>query len=332
MLDDPIKKPRGFTLVELLVVIAIIGILVALLLPAVQSAREAARRTQCSNNLKQIGLAMHNRYSAHGAFPPGVKADRIPGLCSFGIGADNLCIGNIPNLQWLLFLYPYLEETSAWAEYSPTMYDTHWVHWPAHLHDRVVAVLTCPSDGFGPNPGKSGGGAGTFWTKSNYYAVSSGRNLGDLGKDIANRIPRWRAVFGVTRETKIAEITDGTSNTMVVAEYLTGAQLSENDLRGHIWGFSPMLFVRATPNSSAPDIYWGVEFCPPIGNLPEHNLPCTRTSVPPSRESPLSRSRHTGGVFTLFADGSVHFVADDINLRVWRHVGFMADGEVETDP
>ena len=329
-------KPRGFTLVELLVVIAIIAILVTLLMPAVQSAREAARRVQCMNNLKQIGLALHERENAYRAFPPGVKADRIPGTCQFDIGHAYLCIGNTPNLQWLLFVYPYLEETGAWTTYSPIMFDTHWVYWPPYTHGRKLSILACPSDGLGRNPGVSGitpdhqdiRGVETYWTKSNYQGIGTGLQWGHLEFDIQNLIPHRQAIFGVTRETKIKDITDGTSKTMILAEGLTGADLNYSDLRGHIWGIANMIFVRLTPNNSAPDRYWGTEFCPPGGSFPEQNLPCELIPSPPHLESPTSRSRHLGGVYTCFADGSVRFISDNIDHTNWKNLGWMADSQV----
>ena len=325
-----LHKPRGFTLVELLVVIAIIAILIALLLPAVQAAREAARRIQCINNLKQLGIAMHNHENSFGAFPAGVKADRIQGTCGFDIGHDWTCLGNTPNLQWLLFLYPFLEETSTWDEYSPIMYDTHWFHWPPKTHDRKVALLSCPSDGFGRNPGRSGGtnSPPTFWTKSNYFGVGSGVQMGDVRLDLQDANYQRRAVFGLARECKVRDITDGTSKTMMIAEVLTGVTIAHNDLRGHPWGWSSMVFVRLTPNNFAPDYYWGTEFCPPGGNLPEDNLPCEKISNPPYRESPTSRSRHPGGVNTCFADGSVHFISENIDTDTWQSLGWLADGAV----
>ena len=329
-------KSRGFTLVELLVVIAIIGILVTLLLPAVNAAREAARRTQCINNLKQLGLAMHNRESAYGAFPPGLKAERTS-QCGFNMGdrnpsTGNLCIGNTPNLQYMLFLYPYLEESSTWDVYSPIMYDTHWVYWPPETRDRKLEVLTCPSDGVGPNPGRTATPPNhSFWAKSNYYGIFSGRNWGDLGLELENLLPpERRAVFGVARETKIKDITDGTSKTMLMAEYLTGLQLPANDLRGHLWGNSPQLFVRLTPNSSGPDVYYETEWCgTPAHNSPRDNLPCRLgPNNPPRANSPGARSRHVGGVYTVFADGSVHFVTDNVALTTWQRLGWMTDGQI----
>jgi len=332
------RKPNGFTLVELLVVIAIIGILVALLLPAVQSAREAARRTQCMNNLKQLGLAMHNRESAHGAFPPGLKAERSA-QCGFNMGdrssAGNLCIGNFPNLPYMLFLFPYFEETAAYDVFSPLMYEKHWSEpaWIATgVTSRKLDILTCPSDGLGPNPGKTSHEPNhSFWTKSNYYGILSGMNWGELGRELEGRLnPGRLAIFSVARETRLKDITDGSSKTIMMAEYLTGLQLPHNDLRGHLWGNSPQLFVRLTPNSSGQDIYYETELCGTAAhNSPQQNLPCRLgPNNPPRANSPGARSRHAGGVYAVFADGSVDFVGDNIDIFTWWRLGWMADGQV----
>ena len=179
--------------------------------------------------------------------------------------------------------------------------------------------------------GRSGNSPPTFWTKSNYFGFGSGIQLGHMQHDIQGLIPTRRAVFGVTRETKVKDITDGTSKTMMIGEVLTGAHTNYNDLRGHPWGIAAMLFVRLTPNSSAPDRYWGSEFCPPDGNLPEHNLPCEIIPNPPILESPTSRSRHVGGVYACFVDGSVRFISDNIDHTTWKFLGWIADGQVTVD-
>ena len=151
-----------------------------------------------------------------------------------------------------------------------------------------------------------------------------------MGKELQNRLPpERRAIFSVARETKVSQITDGTSKTMMMAEYLTGLRLPANDLRGHLWGNSPQLFTRLTPNSSGPDVYYEVEWCGTSAhNSPADNLPCQLgPNNPPRLNSPGARSRHVGGVYTVFAGGSVRFVTDNVAFTTWRRLGAMADGQ-----
>ena len=118
------------------------------------------------------------------------------------------------------------------------------------------------------------------------------------------------------------------SNVDDVKEYLTGLQISANDLRGHLWGNSPQLFQRLTPNSPLPDNYYEREWCgTPAHNSPQDNLPC-RQSPPFAENSPGARSRHPGGVNVVFADGNVQFIEESIDPNTWRNLGWMADGEV----
>jgi prepilin-type N-terminal cleavage/methylation domain-containing protein/prepilin-type processing-associated H-X9-DG protein len=314
------QNPKsGFTLVELLVVIAIIGILVALLLPAVQAAREAARRTECTNNLKQIGIGLHNFASTSGTFPPGIMTKW---RWSYAYTATTG-----PGYEWpyfLHFLLPYLEQQSFYDALHGPKFDipNPWASpskWPAAVRDFGVPMWLCPSDPLG--------GKLTMWwdsatfPKSNYLGFFSGLTDGE-GFD-AN-VASQRAVFGYYLGTKIAKIQDGTSHTMAVAEYLKG--MDDNDVRGGIWtnrAGCHTLFVTLGPNSPAPDRIFNV-FCPPSNNLPGQNLPCVQGDDYDAYASP--RSRHPGGVNVVFCDGSVRFMQDDIDTTTWRNLGWIADG------
>ncbi|MBN2296242.1 MAG: DUF1559 domain-containing protein [Pirellulales bacterium] len=316
------QRQHGFTLVELLVVIAIIGILIALLLPAVQAAREAARRMQCSNNLKQIGVALHGFESQSGEFPPGTMTTKR--------------FSYIYPHQWTYFLYnllPFLEQDSYADALHATKYDLQnpWVaanEWAAVSGISLPGYL-CPSDGVSGlmayTPADSPGfPTGLQLAKSNYLGIFSGLNDGDgyYGTD-----PAIKAVFGYGKGTTLAGITDGTSNTMAVAEYLKG--IGSGDQRGGMYtdrAACQHLFVTLGPNSTQPDIIinWSPYFCPPQHNRPTENLPCFPGTDDEMYASP--RSRHPGGVNVVFCDGSVHFIENDIDITTWRHLGWIADG------
>jgi prepilin-type processing-associated H-X9-DG protein len=313
-------------LVELLVVIAIIGILVALLLPAVQAARESARRTQCVNKLKQIGLSLQIYHGARNSFPVGV------------IGASRFA-----NPQWPYFLHrilPYLEENSLYQVFDVDNRPGDWVQkWPDVLRQGIPA-FQCPSDMANLTHIDSVGN-GPYAT-SNYLGIFSGLSDRDpdieafapaLYSSLQQQIKREQgAVFRFNIGTRFKDITDGASHTMMVAEYLTGVEGFEPGMiRGAFFTHRAgcqFLYVTQTPNSSSPENFWkNVDGCgDPRNNRPELNLPCVAGGDTVNFAS--SRSRHPGGVNVLLADGSVHFVADTIDLNLWRWLGWVTDGNV----
>jgi prepilin-type N-terminal cleavage/methylation domain-containing protein/prepilin-type processing-associated H-X9-DG protein len=329
----------GFTLVELLVVIAIIGILVALLLPAVQSAREAARRAQCLNHLRQLGIALHNYHSAGGGFPAGISVGYESGCeraWGHQQGMNGICPNNPPHLSYMPWLFPYFEATNAYDNmdfsHNVIAVDPFWHgNWPDAALATVVPTLVCPSDGMGNNPVPlATNPVGKFYAKSNYLAFFSGCDDRDVARDIAGEYPEWRAAFGVNRQTRVSKIADGSSHTMLMSEYITGI---ENDFRGYFWGAHAgggSLYTKFTPNTSSPDVLFPkAGWCPPASNDPLSNRPCINGDWPPLETTAAARSMHPGGVNVLMGDGSVRFVSDSIDLGIWRGMASIQGGEVD---
>ena len=321
----------AFTLVELLVVIAIIGILIALLLPAVQAAREAARRSQCSNNMKQVGLALHNYHDTNKSFPSGAWSDSVP---VFG------------NPEWWYFLHailPGMEQASLyegylrfekalWAVPTKPWYGDGPNYWPAELTDKFVPAYICPSDGMGGNWLVINGPIHTF--KSNYLGFFPGINeqttyddAGGGGNVKARTVFRMQNPVRSPTPTNFADILDGTSNTVIVAEYLKG--ISVNSVRGSPTtnrATAQFIYTKESPNSTVADISLPLDgFCMAADNQPELNLPCQ--GIWSTEDTAASRSRHPGGVQGLSADGSVRFFSNTIDvLNVWRPLSYMSDG------
>ena len=304
------RNRSGFTLVELLVVIAIIGVLVGLLLPAVQAARESARRSQCVNNLKQLGVAMQNYHDTHGELP---------------VGNVSCCWGT-----WQMAILPFIEQAQLGDKYqflpkgsqfflNEYRYDTNnaSVTPPVTNLDVVttrIPTLTCPSD----EPQTDPRGV-TFHN----YAANYG-NTNHIGRDhLGPSNPAWVKHFRgpfigfdfdlePKREVRFKEITDGLSNSMMFSETVQG---QNGDLRGFTWwGWSAGFETLAAPNAFDPDTMQRTEDC----NPDQPNPPCLAPSTLANLFRAAARSRHSGGVNVVMCDGSVHFKTDGVDLLTWR--------------
>ena len=308
-------KSNGFTLVELLVVIAIIGILVALLLPAVQAAREAARRTQCINNQKQQGLGMHNFASAYGHFPPGDKL-KVPQMRGFDV---------------FYLILPYIERADIWDQFDLTNDGNYW---PPNLEPRRHEIPTyqCASDvaagkriNFNPVYGPLSLGNCAYACSVDGY-----RNDNGVYPNLSFDSPTGRRpVLYYDSKTTIVEIYDGSSNTIVLSEMLVGVDKnspevdSNVDLRG-LWSesFGCSFSGKLSPNSNLGD-----ECQTNCKDRPLDGLPAEPLHFPYwGHLANAARSRHPGGVNVCMADGSVHFVQDTIDLALWQAL-ISADGD-----
>jgi prepilin-type N-terminal cleavage/methylation domain-containing protein/prepilin-type processing-associated H-X9-DG protein len=344
-----VKRPRGFTLIELLVVIAIISVLIALLLPAVQSAREAARRIQCTNNLKQMGLGLHNYEGITGAFPPSNIAGYFNGTFTYNGFSVHARI------------LPFMEQGVAFN--SINFFFTHRTAQNSTVVGLALTCFLCPSD---PNLD----GLTPFPSGVNARVPCYGFNEGDwyiwnaLSTSGTNVGPNNRGVFGPNQSRRIAEITDGTSQTLFASDVKAlnpfcqvGGQFSEANLSSPT---APLPSPYADPLTVAAE-YTTVAGCNAVppgqghtawvdGNSQETGMttafPPNKPAINPtnhadldiltvliSKDQPLygaitARSYHPGGVNALFADGSVRFAKSSIDGATWRALGTVAGGEV----
>ena len=329
-------RTRGFTLIELLVVIAIIAVLIALLLPAVQAAREAARRIQCVNNMKQLGLAIHNYVSSQGTVPPG----RIWSPTA-GAGSFPTVFAGAPNTPWFVLMLPQFEQQALSNSFNFVL-GAEGV--PASPTGGIIANSTvtgtrinafqCPSDSSQTFqlPSSFAGGAlsSLVFTKGN-YAVAWGST--NWGQNFASSLSAQylASAFGHSGNITFASIVDGTSNTVFMGEVLQGGL---NDVRGLVWdpiaGGSSFM-SRYTPNGQLDylNLVTGGDQIEPglCMNDPSHNLPCLGAASDVMAFSG-TRSRHSGGVNTLLGDGSVRFVKNTISPQIWVGLNTINGGEV----
>ena len=320
-------RRRGFTLIELLVVIAIIAILIALLLPAVQQAREAARRSQCKNNLKQLGLALHNYADTHGCFPMG---------CLFGdLGTDGP--SNSTRLTWLVYLLPFMDQASVYnrIDFNSKRSSGSWD--ANNMRTVDIPAFRCPSD-----PGNRSTTGQTAYAPTNYVACigdvtrlygtgGATATSGVHGAYIVGNGTWARAVlnngqenacFSSNSSCKFSSITDGTSNTMMVSECLVGATV--NVASGDV---NPCTAASTNKNRGFSWLYAETSSWPYCTLLPPNSpiLDCERFAV---YVNTVARSKHVGGVHSTLADGSVRFISENLNMTIWRNLGNKADGFV----
>jgi prepilin-type N-terminal cleavage/methylation domain-containing protein/prepilin-type processing-associated H-X9-DG protein len=359
------RRHQGFTLIELLVVIAIIAILIALLVPAVQKVREAAARTQCVNNMKQVGLALHAYHDAKKRFPP---ASQVPFAT---VNQDSNLDFRLPfGPNWAVMILPFIDQGPLYTQANPDSYpgispvpnvskwsaanmttlagiNTSWTN----IRGQVVPVYLCPSDNpnnqvpYNDTTSAHGFPAVSGWARGNYGVVcgfndydhqNGGATITSTTSGVSTiSSPMMAANYGC----RIVDVTDGSSNTIMVAEIRAG--ISPLDPRG-VWalGFPSSSIVNAgrdatnpTPNNLLGDgaassgqgdeiqtcnAFW----VPTMGS--QFGMGClTGGTVMTSGQS---RSKHPGGVNVCFADGSVQFVHNSISQLTWVLLCSKADG------
>ncbi len=293
---------RGFTLIELLVVIAIIAVLVAILLPAVQQAREAARRSTCKNNLKQIGIALHNYHDSHRCFPAGFYG-RVTSTAGY------TQLGN-PGFSWSYMILPFMEQPALYEALDPNSYSITSTS-KAPLAQTPLPSFRCPTD-VGPelNANRSS------YATSNYMANYGSRNITNYTTRIAGSTTAWgyytsseTGMFSANSSCRMADIQDGTSNTVMIGELAYGPLLINGttvDKKGSIWLGTVAGYVTSIVTlSGTTEIYkvngsYGYGFS----------------------------SMHSGGAQFVFADGSVHFLNQNMDATITDNLADRADGNV----
>jgi prepilin-type N-terminal cleavage/methylation domain-containing protein len=322
------RRRRGFTLIELLVVIAIIAVLIALLLPAVQQAREAARRSQCKNNMKQLGLALHNYHDTFSVFPASGYAVG-PGASDSMTGGSTPAIARQSNTSGFVMLLPQLEQGSmynAWSfndaaslSYNGATHSASTVlgnpDVNAPISTKAMQVLTCPSDNGSP-----------YYTgKDQYYAIST-NNAGGYRTNYEFSVhygiyndphywqcvlqPSQRPLFGFDTASGIRDVTDGTSNTAAMIEQ------TREKYNGSLGGWSYRCWVNIGVDLSWVKINsW--DYAPGSG-----------AQYKPGRlgQWASAGSLHTGGCHVLLADGAVRFVSENIDTTTRQRMSTMSDG------
>lgn len=300
---------RGFTLIELLVVIAIIAVLIALLLPAVQSAREAAQRTQCVNNLKQVGIALHQYHDSLLVFPPGYLA-----ASRFIDGETDTA----PGWSWASMMLPQLDQGPLYS--SINVYLPMQAPANSTATQTLINVFLCPSDQL-PSTGTfavtDGLGNTVATVAPSSYAASTGSDLADVALGL-NNDGSGNGPFYRNSAVRIAAITDGTSETVLILERAWG------DTEGTWTGAIPGGFVMRGPFNPCPGSSFATYLAPCLV-LAHCHLLNTNADTDSGLDDPSSF--HPSGANALFGDGSVHFFRN-----VTNDVGVNPDGSTRYTP
>lgn len=332
-----IRCSRGFTLVELLVVIAIIGILIALLLPAVQAAREAARRAQCANNLKQMGLALHNYHDIHKVFPPAVL--------NYGGSTHADCVyvrGGVKNVTGWALLLPFFEQQAAYDLYNFKVTSSMAFHsssscWTAALvmgndtmneavYSKRYSVMECPSGNLPGEPESYREGTNDVYSRRNAYRTSYFFSVGGFAAS-SGMYQRYqtdirRGVFGNEGAARIAEIRDGTSNTLAIGETLSG--IYKTDTKPGPWGLCGLYACchgRVASNTASGPI---VATAAQIG---QDHINAAYNAQGQHYAYTFS-SLHPGGAQFVLGDGSTRFLSETMDYLTLARLAYIADGEV----
>jgi prepilin-type N-terminal cleavage/methylation domain-containing protein len=296
-------RRNGFTLIELLVVIAIIAILIALLLPAVQQAREAARRTQCKNNLKQIGLALHNYHDVHKTFPPGwIAVDPLTGRHSAHEG--------VSGVGWAAMILPYMEQSNLYELLDPRLPLTD----PENAAFRLAQVeaYKCPSDPKEDLFDMVEEGSGTFITQlptTNYigsfgtFELDGCENAPGTAPVATNGQCEGNGIFYHNSKVRIRDIVDGTTNSLMCGERKTNRALD---------------WYSSWPGMIAEGEEAFQRVCGSADHVPND---------PASHFDDFS-SQHTGGAQFGLGDGSVRFISENIDVGVYQSLATIQGGEV----
>ncbi|MES2789936.1 MAG: DUF1559 domain-containing protein [Planctomycetota bacterium] len=314
-------RPRvGFTLIELLVVIAIIAVLIALLLPAVQQAREAARRSQCKNNMKQLGLAMHNYHDTMNVLPPGLLARGAPPPA-----VSPIMLNATPHTM----LLPYLDQAPLYNKYNSGASATTFAsiaggvaigdpvaNGNAAVVKTKLAVFMCPTDNgkefmdvATSNYGISATNTGTGGAMTNYDVMVYMPGNYQVYQVWSSLGPTQKCMFGDDSKCNIRDVTDGTSNTMMMGETLRNVLNG----KGNTWGYRGWVMQ-------------GID----VITSPLNNWSYTTYPLIPGRLGSWSRggSMHVGGAHFLFGDGAIRFISENVDSTMRARYATISDGQV----